>query len=239
MSLIAEFIAHTTPRGSTRPRFGNGRAFKNPAAVQTQAVIAEAAGVALEGVPLIDEPVRLVVRAYQQRPKRLMRRRDPEGPVLWVGTPDADNVAKHVMDGLKAFWRDDALVCELHVSKRYHGKMGRPRIEVELHRVEEWANGTKSTARVGLQRFIEGPLPQGREGQRIVINGRGPYPKSPWWLEVEELEWTLAGMDERERAWPPTDCWCDEEGRVYEVGATGYRYMLDWQGDAEQEQADA
>lgn len=136
MTLIAAFTAHTEPRGSTRPRFGNGRAFKNPVAVQTQATIAAAAGTAFEGVPLIDEPVRLVVRAYQQRPRRLMRRRDPDGPLPWATTPDADNVAKHVMDGLKAFWRDDALVVDLHVSKRYHSKAGRPRIEVEVHRME-------------------------------------------------------------------------------------------------------
>lgn len=135
VSLIAEFTAHTPPKGSTRPRFGGGRVYKAPTAVRTQAAIAAAAGDAFAGVPLIDEPVRLVVRAFQCRPKRLMRRCDPDGPMLWTSTPDADNVAKNVMDGLAAFWRDDALVCELAVSKRYHAKDGRPRIEVEVHRM--------------------------------------------------------------------------------------------------------
>lgn len=136
-TLIAAFTANVIPRGSTRPRFSRatGRARKNPTAVQVQASIAEAAGPAFAGIERLDEPLRVVVRAYAPRPKRLMRKKDPAGTLPWVSRPDADNILKHVLDGLEAFWRDDAIVCEVQVSKRYHAKDGRPRIEVEVHRL--------------------------------------------------------------------------------------------------------
>lgn len=143
--LIAEFTAHVVPRGSTRPRFSRatGTARKNPTAVQVQASIAAAAAPAFAGLPMLDEPLRVVVRAYAPRPKKLMRKKDPPGWLPWISRPDADNVLKHVLDGLAAYWRDDCLVCEVTISKRYPAKTGRPRIEVEVHRVD--ANPSQTT----------------------------------------------------------------------------------------------
>lgn len=81
---------------------------------------------------LIDEPVRVDVLALFPRPKRLMRKCDPEGPVWHDKKPDRDNLDKNVLDGLKAFWRDDTLVCLGTLLKAYHAKDGRPAVVVRI-----------------------------------------------------------------------------------------------------------
>lgn len=68
------------------------------------------------------------------RPKRLMRAKDADGQVPHTAKPDADNLAKAVLDVLTSvgYYRDDAQVCLLSVSKVYHAKDAAPGALVEV-----------------------------------------------------------------------------------------------------------
>lgn len=81
------------------------------------------------------EPVRLAVMAYSLAPKSVATKKNlgwiAKG--LWqkLTKPDADNVAKLVMDALNGTaWRDDAIITDLHVFKRYTEQT--PRLEVHI-----------------------------------------------------------------------------------------------------------
>ncbi len=91
-----------------------------------KSLVAEAARPHLPAAP-IDGPVELTIRFDMPRPKRLCRKRDVSGPVPCPSKPDADNLAKAVMDALSqcGMWVDDSQVFRLSVSKVYHGKTAR------------------------------------------------------------------------------------------------------------------
>lgn len=96
------------------------------------------AAVALEHLPRarITEPVRLDLLAVLARPQRLQRRSDPRGLIWAPVRPDADNIAKNVMDALAFAWGDDAQVVELRVKKAYAEIGSTPRVELRLRSVE-------------------------------------------------------------------------------------------------------
>lgn len=86
----------------------------------------------------LDGPVRLDIDFYLPRPKRLMRRKDPDGPILHTVKPDKDNLEKATMDALKGLlWRDDAQICDGRVRKWYAEKDGAPRVEIVLEEAGE------------------------------------------------------------------------------------------------------
>lgn len=69
-------------------------------------------------------PLRIDIDFHFPRPKRLMRKKDPEGPVWHTAKPDRDNSDKAVLDTLKTIgmYRDDAQVCNGRIRKFYHAK---------------------------------------------------------------------------------------------------------------------
>src|SRR5690606_3372583 len=74
---------------------------------------------------VIDGPVRVDVDFYLPRPKSLMRRKDPPGPIPHTARPDVDNLLKSTKDALTGLvWRDDAQVCDGRVRKWYAEKDG-------------------------------------------------------------------------------------------------------------------
>jgi Holliday junction resolvase RusA-like endonuclease len=77
---------------------------------------------------------RLEVVAVFSRPKRLLRKKDPEER-MWHGSkPDIDNVVKSVADSLvmAGVIRDDTQVVEIHARKVYATKSEGPGVEVRL-----------------------------------------------------------------------------------------------------------
>lgn len=70
----------------------------------------------------LDEPVLVRIETWHARPKRLQRRQDRGSrPTPYRGKPDADNIAKLVLDGITkaGVWKDDTCVADLHVTRRY------------------------------------------------------------------------------------------------------------------------
>lgn len=131
------------PVGKGRPRLttrgGFARAF-TPAktrAWETMAAALIRAAPAPWNLPT-DKPVRVLVEAVGQRPKTLLRKKDPEGR-LWRPTkPDIDNVGKAVMDALvlAGFLKDDVQVVELTARSLYAAKGEEPHVEMTVWLIE-------------------------------------------------------------------------------------------------------
>lgn len=67
-------------------------------------------------IPPYDGPIFLEVVAHYSLPKKLKK----HAPFFKISRPDADNLAKLIMDACKnIMWHDDAQVAEVLVSKRY------------------------------------------------------------------------------------------------------------------------
>lgn len=84
-----------------------------------------------------DRPIRLIVDAFFTRPKSHYGTGKKVGiikdnaPVYHTSRPDWDNVGKFVSDALnKIYWRDDSILCEVGVRKRYSDN---PRIEIKIY----------------------------------------------------------------------------------------------------------
>ena len=111
---MTEFRVEGPVRGQGRPRFAGRRAYKAAADAAWERKIArayeDAGGVCLDG------PVAVVVDVFRSLPPSLLRKRVASEPD--THRPDADNVAKGVLDALNGLaFRDDAQVTVLRVTK--------------------------------------------------------------------------------------------------------------------------
>lgn len=84
-----------------------------------------------------DKPLKLIVDAFFTRPKshfgtgKKLGLLKETAPLYHVSRPDWDNVGKFVSDALnKIYWRDDSVLCEVGVRKRYSEN---PRIEIKIY----------------------------------------------------------------------------------------------------------
>lgn len=73
------------------------------------------------GAPL-SGPVYVRLLFALKRPKRLLRKRDPDGMIPHAAKPDCDNLAKAVLDAMDGWWKDDCQVQRLEVAKFYSSK---------------------------------------------------------------------------------------------------------------------
>lgn len=82
--------------------------------------------------PPLDVPVRVRVTAVGKRPKRLMRRKDPESRIWRAAKPDGDNVLKAVCDAMTkaGIVTDDARIVDKRVVSLYAAKHEAPCVEV-------------------------------------------------------------------------------------------------------------
>jgi Holliday junction resolvase RusA-like endonuclease len=134
-SEVIQFFAPGEPKGQPRPRafarrMGNkyvARVFDAGTAEQWKGAVAF---VARNHQPqtLFDGPVHVSLWFHFPRPKAHFKAGDPgkglkgNAPFYHLGKPDADNLAKAVLDCLTqmgGFWRDDAQVAHLTVRKTY------------------------------------------------------------------------------------------------------------------------
>ena len=103
-----------------------------------EGLVAHAAQAAMAGRPMFDGAVACnvfidapVPASWSQKKQRMAL----AGEVLPTTKPDADNVVKAIFDGLNGvLWRDDVLVVDLRVRKRYAAT---PCVRVEVWAVAE------------------------------------------------------------------------------------------------------
>lgn len=121
------FTVPGQPQGKGRPRIGkvgaHARMFTPAKTVAYEGLVAHAAQLALSGRPLFEQAVGcnvfmdcMVPASWSAKKQRAAL----AGEVLPTSKPDADNVVKAIFDGCNGvLWRDDVLVTDLRVRKRY------------------------------------------------------------------------------------------------------------------------
>lgn len=119
-------VPQPRPRITTRGRHGHAYTpIDHPVHAYRQA-IAAAAGDA--GLPTIDCPIEVIIDAVFARPKSHMNKSGVKPAAPALPRPDADNIAKAVLDSLGEFF-DDTLVRRLVVEKTY-GTEGRTTVRI-------------------------------------------------------------------------------------------------------------
>lgn len=134
------FTVPGAPQGKGRPRIvkigGFSRMATPKETVAYEGLVAHAAHAAMAGagrLDLFEGAVGcnvfiecLVPPSWSQKKQRMAL----AGEVLPTSKPDADNVVKAIFDGCNgALWRDDVLVVDLRVRKRYSAM---PAVRVEV-----------------------------------------------------------------------------------------------------------
>lgn len=133
------FVVPGAPQGKGRPRIGkigaHARMFTPAKTVAYEGLIAHAAMVAMGAATRFETAVGCnvfidceVPASWSQKKQRMAL----AGDVMPTSKPDADNVVKAIFDGCnEVLWRDDVLVVDLRVRKRYSA--------TPCVRVEVWA----------------------------------------------------------------------------------------------------
>jgi Holliday junction resolvase RusA-like endonuclease len=125
------------PGAKLRVRFDprSRRAYQVDKVIHYEGRLAHAGQLAMQGETLLDEPLAVLVDAYMTIPASKPKRWKAgalAGDVRPTKTPDVDNIAKVVLDGLNGIvWVDDVLVVELAVRKFYSD---RPRMVIAIQR---------------------------------------------------------------------------------------------------------
>lgn len=135
MKLIV-FTIFGEPKGKGRPRFTrNGHVYTPEETKRYEELVALSYRNSAIGYKFTS-PVRVTVWAFQKPPKKSKKVVEDmlAGRILPTKKPDADNVAKIVLDGLnKVAWDDDTQVVEMMVYKRYGEE---PRVSVILEEID-------------------------------------------------------------------------------------------------------
>lgn len=121
------FTVPGDPVAKERPRFaaskGRVRTYTPPATVRYENTVRLAARVALAGAAPPAGPLRVRLALWIEPPASWSKRRRADalaGLIAATKKPDADNVAKAILDGCNGVaFADDAHIVELTVSKRY------------------------------------------------------------------------------------------------------------------------
>ena len=136
-----DFFIPGKPCGKGRPKFGNGRTYTPEKTVNYENLVQVCFMQAYPGAEPIKArvPVVALMTAYYPIPastSKKQRDRMTAGLVVPTVKPDADNVAKIVLDALNgSAFCDDAQVVHLQVLKRYAEEPG---VKVRITEYEEF-----------------------------------------------------------------------------------------------------
>ena len=131
MKLTIEVPGNPVPKG--RPRFSRGRVFTPKRTSDYEAIVAVAAQNAMKeaGVTKTSEMVEVTVTAVIEIPKSYRGKKRTDALLgRTAPSPDIDNLAKSILDGMnRVVWDDDRLVVKLAACKKW-GEAGGTVIEV-------------------------------------------------------------------------------------------------------------
>lgn len=118
------FVVKGEPKGKGRPRLNrcSGNIYTPRETANYERLVALSYSNSARGYKFTS-PVKVTVKAYHKPPKGKSKKVVEDmlnGRILPTKKPDADNVAKIVLDGLNhVAWDDDTQVVEMMVTKRY------------------------------------------------------------------------------------------------------------------------
>lgn len=122
-----EFTIQGEPKGKARPRFGQGHTYTPKATAEYEAKVGYEYTRQCEGYKFSFDgdkrPVSICINAFFAIPKSASKKVKAQmviGDIKPTKKPDADNIAKIIMDGLNGIaFDDDAQVVSLVVNKLY------------------------------------------------------------------------------------------------------------------------
>lgn len=121
MGTILVFTVEGPPKGSERARSKGRMRFHSEAHNLALGALVQAAIRADDFEGMRATPVRVVIETWHRRPKKKANTRAMRGApeVPFKGKPDADNIAKLVMDACTraGVWTDDTVVAQLEVRR--------------------------------------------------------------------------------------------------------------------------
>lgn len=140
---LRTFVVPGPPVAQGRPRFsargGFVRAYDPAKSRSYKAVVSDCLVRALaeSGQERIDDgPIGVNIEAYFERPKSKCSK-IPRGLELQASRPDAENIAKIILDAANGIaWRDDAQVARLTVAKFIAAQGDSPRVVVRFMPIE-------------------------------------------------------------------------------------------------------
>lgn len=116
------FVIKGEPRGKGRPRFTkNGHVYTPAETINYETVVGLSYRNSAKGYKFTS-PVKVTIKAYHKPPKKSKKVVESmlNGHILPTKKPDADNIAKIILDGLNHIaWDDDTQVVEMMVTKQY------------------------------------------------------------------------------------------------------------------------
>lgn len=117
------FFIKGEPKGKGRPRFTkNGHVYTPAETSQYESLVGLSYRNSAKGYKFTS-PERVTIKAYHKPPKDKSKKVVEDmlnGHILPTKKPDADNVAKIILDGLNHIaWDDDTQVVDMMVTKRY------------------------------------------------------------------------------------------------------------------------
>lgn len=131
------FTIKGDPKGKGRPRFTKtGRVYTPAETTKYENLVALSYRNSAKGYKFTS-PVRVTVKAFHKPPKGKSKKVTEDmlnGHILPTKKPDADNVAKIILDGLNhVAWDDDTQVVDMMVTKRYAEE---PMVAVIIEEIE-------------------------------------------------------------------------------------------------------
>jgi len=131
------FTVFMQPKGKARHRTANGRTYTPSKQVRWESQFALMAS-QFRPLEVMGGPLHVEIEAVFDRPKRLLRKKDPSGLILHDKKPDIDNIMKSVCDALNGtgWWRDDCQVATCAVRKFYAEKVHSARLTVTIKELE-------------------------------------------------------------------------------------------------------
>lgn len=131
------FTVPGEPGAKGRPRAttvgGKARMYTPAKTERYESRVALFARQAMQGAEPMSAPLSVRITAFLPIPASWSKRRQAQADadrIRPAKRPDADNLAKAVTDGCNSIvWRDDSLIVDLHVSKRYGWA---PRVDVSV-----------------------------------------------------------------------------------------------------------
>ena len=112
--LACEFSILVDPTAKARPRFTKqGRAYTPKTTKDYEKLVSDTLRYAFKSCVIECRPLIMELEFHIERPKSVTR------PYPTV-KPDIDNFAKAILDAANGIlYKDDALICDLHIKKRY------------------------------------------------------------------------------------------------------------------------
>lgn len=138
MNTTVRIVVDGAPTAKGRPRLGVSRAGRavafTPSKTRSyEGVVRLAASEAMRGRDPFDVPLTVRVNAVLPIPGSWSKKKQEAarvGTLYPASRPDVDNFAKAALDACNTVvFRDDSLVCDLHVAKRYGTK---PALMIEV-----------------------------------------------------------------------------------------------------------